>query len=185
MSSHKSMVAQRQNPLRKSYRTDPQAAWITDGAVARVGDARDAFHGELVANNSGGQPWAIGIHRAVGGDHDLPNPGDILCAALAGCLHTTTRMLADRLDVPVLDLAISVTAEVDVRGCLLVDPNVPVGFQRMHVSVQLHVPDGIEPPRLRLLMDMAERCCVVEQTLAGGTEIHTDWEIKQDLAAAQ
>jgi uncharacterized OsmC-like protein len=174
-----SLVAQRQNPLMKRYRVDPGAAKIRDGAHARVGAATDPFHVEVVPENAGGRAWAIGIHHAVGGDHDLPNPGDVLAAALATCLHTTTRILADRVRIPVLDLDVTVAAEVDVRGCLMVDPSVPVGFQRMRVTARLRVPDDVDDDRLRPLTQMAERCCVVMQTLKGGTDVQTEWQVER------
>jgi hypothetical protein len=92
-------------------------------------------------------------------------------------------MLADRLGVEVLDLQITASAEVDVRGCLLVDPSVPAGFQRMSCELRLRVPESVRPEQLRLLMETAERCCVVLQTLNRGTEVRTDWQIDQDLDA--
>lgn len=181
MSKRTSHVAERQDPLRARYRTDAAAAWIRDGAETRIGQTRDAFHGEVVPNDADGRPWPFGIHRAVGGDHGLPNPGDLLSAALAACLHSTTCMLADRLQIPVVDLRVTVSEEVDVRGCLLVDPSVCTAFQHMHCEIHLRVPEGIQPAQLRLLMETAERCCVVMQTLKGGTDLRTHWEIEQDV----
>lgn len=75
--------------------------------------------------------WSFGIHRAVGGYHDAPNPGDILCAALASCLDSTIRIIADRLGITLTSLEVDVTAEVDVRGTLVVNRDIPVGFQAM------------------------------------------------------
>jgi hypothetical protein len=55
----------------------------------------------------------------------------------------------------------------------LVDPSVSVGFQRMRVRARLRVPDGVDDNRVRPLTQMAERCCVVMQTLRGGTDVQT------------
>jgi uncharacterized OsmC-like protein len=159
------------------YRAEPAAARIEDGAETRLGEASDAFHGEVLPDNSHGHPLPFGIHRAVGGDHDLPNPGDLLSAALATCLHSTTRMVADRLHVEILDLSVHVTSDVDVRGCLLVDPSVPVGFQHMRAAIRVLVSDRADADRVRLLPMVAERCCVVFQTLKGGTDVACDWTI--------
>ena len=118
----------------------------------------------------------FGIHRAVGGDHDLPNPGDLLCAALAACLDATIRMIADHFRVPLASLQVKVAAECDVRGCLMVDPAVPVGFQRLHCSVRL-VPEGdVDRDDLHGLLAAAEKCCVVMQTLRGGVTVLTELE---------
>ncbi len=60
----------------------------------------------------------VGVHRAVGGPHDMPTPGDLLCAALASCQDSAVRMVANRLGVEILALEVRVTAQVDVRGAL-------------------------------------------------------------------
>jgi uncharacterized OsmC-like protein len=77
----------------------------------------------------------LGIHHAVGGYHDAPNPGDLLCAALASCLDSTLRIIAARLGVRLVALEVDVTADVDVRGTLMLDRAVPVGL-RAGVPVQ-------------------------------------------------
>ena len=64
----------------------------------------------------------VGVHRAVGGMHDLPVPGDILCAALVACVDTTIRILSNHLGIPLSSLEVDVQADCDVRGTLLVDP---------------------------------------------------------------
>lgn len=180
MANENRSVPRRQKPLQKRYRSEPEAAWIEDGAHARIGGVEDAFHVEVVPHNAEGRRWDIGIHRAVGGDHDLPNPGDVLSAALAACLHTTTRMLAEHMKIPLLDLDIDVGAEVDVRGCLLVDSAVPVGFQRMRCSVRLRVPADVTDDRVQMLMQMAEHCCVVSRTLQSGTDVQTSLHVERD-----
>ena len=114
---------------------------------------------------------AFGIHRAVGGDHDLPNPGDLLCAALAGCLDSTIRMIADRHQLPLTALTVQTVGEVDVRGTLMVDRSVPVGFQAIRCRVVAAVPEGIDPDGVRRVLAAAERSCVVLQTLRAGVKV--------------
>lgn len=41
----------------------------------------------------------VGVHRAVGGLHDAPTPGDLLCAALAACQDSTFRMIANIMNM--------------------------------------------------------------------------------------
>ena len=145
MTDHvKGIVKQRQDPLRKQYRTAPDEARITDSAKTVMNGAEDPFHAAVVAGQEHDALWQVGIHRAVGGYHDLPNPGDILCAALASCFHSTLRMIADRLEIPIASLEVNTQADVDVRGTLLVDRSVPVGFQKIRCSV--HVDPGANVP---------------------------------------
>src|SRR5215471_1390406 len=126
-----SLVQRRQNPLRERYCSAPAEAWISDGAQTISACGGDAFHGVVVPDNGGDAPVQFGIHRAIGGFHDYPNPGDLLSAALAACFDSTLRMIADHLGIRLKSLDVEVTADCDVRGCLQVDSAVPVGFQHM------------------------------------------------------
>src|SRR5690606_21626049 len=110
MTEHgKTSVRERQDPLRERYRTAPDEAAITDRARTVGGVGTDPFHGFVVpGSEDSGVEWPFGIHRAVGGYHDAPNPGDVLCAALAVCLDSTIRMIADRLGVTLTSLAVDV-----------------------------------------------------------------------------
>ena len=167
------LVQQRQHPLRDRYRRVPTEAWIRDGAQTINACGGDPFHGAVIPANSDGAPLRFGIHRAVGGDHDYPNPGDLLSAALAACFDSTLRMLADHLGVRLQSLEVKVEAECDVRGCLLVDRSVPVGFQKMRCSVRLQPEGQVDAEQLQELIGAAEGCCVVLQTLRNGVTVST------------
>lgn len=167
-------VRERQDPLRERYRAAPEKAAITDRARTTGGTDTDPFHGFAVPGSEDfGVEWAFGIHRAVGGYHDAPNPGDLLCAALAACLDSTVRMIAGRLGVTFNSLEVDVTAEVDVRGTLHVDRGVPVGFQSMQCHVDLRAAEGTDPGLVQKLLDAAEQSCVVLQTLRSGVPVET------------
>lgn len=174
------LVPTRQKPLQQRYRKDPDAAWVRDEARAVVGGGADPFHGEIEPANNAGKRWCFGIHRAVGGDHDAPNPGDLLAASLAACLHSTTRMIAQWLDIELADIEVSVGAECDVRGSLMVDPSVRVGFQRMDCNVWLQLSTQTDENRLKALMKHAEACCVVMQTIRAGVDVKTLWHVEQE-----
>jgi uncharacterized OsmC-like protein len=177
------IVTQRQEPLRKRYRERPERAQIADHArTASIG--LDPFHGVVVAGDSQ-VSLEFGIHRAVGGDHDLQNPGDMLCAALAACLDSTLRMIATRMGVALKTLAVEVRAFADVRGCLMVDREVPVGFQRIDVDVLIQTEDGTDPKQIGQLTSTAERCCVVLQTLRSDVPVNTRFGGQAAIAAAE
>lgn len=167
------MMRERQRPLMRRYRDQPDAAWISDGARTVDGhlDRNDPVHGELVIGTSQPLTAPLSIHSAVGGDHDGPNPGDYLAAALAGCFDSTTRIIADRMGIVLEELAVAVRAEVDVRGTLCVSPDVPVGFQRLTLEVKARAAEGTAPQAMQMLFTAAEHCCIVLQTLRGGVEV--------------
>ena len=166
------LVKTRQDPLCVRYRVSPGEAWITDHATASSASS-DPFHGVVVAGDGQAAPLGFGIHRAVGGDHDLPNPGDLLCAALAACLDSTLRMVAERMDLRLETLEVSVKAFADVRGCLMVDRGVAAGFQRIAVDVSVKAADGVDPAKVKALVAAAERSCVVLQTLRSNPPVET------------
>ncbi|MDZ7842630.1 MAG: OsmC family protein [Gammaproteobacteria bacterium] len=165
------LVKQRQEPLRSRYRETPDQAQISDHARAsNLGS--DPFHGSVVAGDSR-LSLDFGIHRAVGGDHDLPNPGDVLCGALAACLDATLRMIAANMGLTLKTLEVEVRAFADVRGCLMVDPRVPAGFQRIDVDARVEAEDSTDPTQISKLTSAAEQCCVVLQTLRSDLPVET------------
>jgi uncharacterized OsmC-like protein len=152
----------------------PEDARIRDGAHTLSACSGDPFHGAVVPDHGSGEPLPFGIHRAVGGDHDRPNPGDLLSAALAACLDSTLRMMAEHLGIQLESLEVNVGAECDVRGCLLVERGVPVGFQRMHCGVRLRACGDVDEEKLQMLVAAAEGSCVVLQTLRHGVAVQTE-----------
>ena len=182
--THEESLTKRQEALHRHYADVPEDAWITDHARVTAGQSADPVHGEVEPANNDGVRYRYGIHRAVGGDHDAPNPGDLLAAALAACLHSTLRMVADRLEIMIVDSEVAATAHADVRGALMVDTSVPVGFQRLHCDVRLTVPASVDKRKLRVLMAGAEQCCVVFQALKAGTRVTTGWRIDESTGAS-
>jgi len=168
-------VRSRQTPLRKRYKKEPDAAMVTDRAKTTGENPIDPFHGGVAPGSEDhGQVWDFGVHRGVGGPHDAPVPGDILCAALATCLGSTIRMVANHLRITLEALEVEVTDDVDLRGALLVDPEIPVGFQKMRCSVRIKPAAGTQPRILKTLLEAAEHSCVVMQTLRSGVSVETN-----------
>jgi len=173
-----SVVKKRQDPLIATYHTKPAVARITDHARTVGGPDTDPFHGNVVlGDDDTGVNIPFGLHTAVGGYSDKPNPGDILCGAVAACLDSTIRIIADRLGVAVSVLEVTVAAELDVRGTLMVDRNAQVGFGKINVSVDAAPSDDVNIPVMKKLIRTAERSCVVIQTLKRGAEVETKVDI--------
>lgn len=161
----KTLVQDAQAPLRSQYKETPALAMVTDHARTCGTDPADPFHSRVEPMDGCGVSVPVGVHRAVGGLHDAPTPGDMLCAALAACQDSAVRMVANRLGVEIIDLEVRVTAKVDVRGALGMEADVPVGFQSMTCDIDLKVKVGTPPKLLDSLRVAAQRCCVVQQTL--------------------
>ena len=178
----KSISKERQDGLYPLYQQSPELAMITDQAISRGGVEKGPFHGNVQAGDPEKDPIIpFGIHKAVGGYSDIPNPGDFLCAALASCLDSTIRIIADRLNVTLTFLEVEVKGEVDVRGTLLISRETPIGFQKLNCKVNIEAAAGTAPELLNNLLVFAEHSCVNMQTLRNGVEIETQLTNKSQL----
>ena len=173
----KSIIKERQQPLIDSYIANPMSAWVTDMAIIEGKDLNDPLHTSVSINDELRVDFPIGVHRAVGGNHDFPNSGDMLCAALASCFDTALRMIADRLQISLIKTRIIATANVDVRGTLMVDKDVPVGFQSMGLEIEITVLNSIPTELADKLIKATERSCIVLQTLLRGTPVNVNSRI--------
>jgi uncharacterized OsmC-like protein len=176
---HTSIIAERQAPLRGLYGQDPARALTRKTARTSSADipVTDPFHGEVEVGDGYGSLFRFGLDKHIGGLHDAPNPGDLLCAALAACADGAIRMLADRLGVGLTALEVKVTGDLDVRGCLLLDPGVRVGFEKLSCAVKLAAAAGTDRRRLDALTTAAERVCINLDTLRRGVEVTTVAEL--------
>jgi uncharacterized OsmC-like protein len=175
--SYNANVLMRQAELHALYRQRPEAARIVKRARSGPADGRDPFHGTVVPDAHYGVAWDYGIDRAVGGLHDAPNPGELLCGALAACADGTVRMIAGRLGIELEELEVEVSGELDVRGTLTVDRAVPVGFQRLATAARVRAAPGTSLQVLELLAAATEQLCIVLDTLRRGVTVDVAFEI--------
>ncbi len=172
----RSQVAARQAPLRRSYEQDAAQALVVDRAHTVGRDLEDPVRTAVVPGEeyrAEDVTIAVGNHRGVGGLHDAPNSGELLCAALAACQDSTIRMVADLLGVRLTALAVEVEGDVDLRGTLAVDGSVHVGFQSMCCQTRIEVAHGTDPRTVEMLLTAAERSCVILDTLRHGVDVTT------------
>jgi len=162
-----------QSPLRTQYKETPSLAMVTDHARTGATEPTDPFHARVEPMDGCGVSVPIGVHRALGGPHDAPTPGDLLCAALAACQDSSVRMVANLLGIELIALEVRVKATVDVRGTLVMNKDVPVGFQSMTCDVDFKAKEGTPPELLDKLRVAAEMCCVVLQTLRHPPTVQT------------
>jgi hypothetical protein len=86
-------------------------------------------------------------------------------------------MVANILGVELEFLAVEVSGDVDVRGAMAVDKDVPVGFQSMRCDVRLRAKEGTNQKLLEKLRVAAEHCSVVQQTLRSGVAVQTTFDM--------
>jgi uncharacterized OsmC-like protein len=102
-------------------------------------------------------------HPKAGGSGLDLCAGDMLLEALVACAGVSLKAAATMLDVPLASATVHAEGDVDLRGALGVNPDVPVGFEaiRLRFDVETDAP----PPKLQQLLELVERYCVVFQTL--------------------
>src|SRR6266545_5342055 len=175
-------AAETYESLRLLYAQSPELARISKRVSTVSSSGRDPFHGTVVPENIAvpdapyGVSWRYGIDRAIGGLHDAPNPGEMLCGALAACADSSVRLIARQLGIALDDVGVEVTGELDVRGTLALDRSVRVGFQKLTTKVSLRAATATPAARIARLMAAVEALCVVLDTMRRGVPVEMTFE---------
>lgn len=157
----------RQAPLRERYQATPQAAFISDHATTRCDriETGDPLYAEVEFGDPQSTRLPLSLHKGVGGQSDLPVPGELLSAAIAGCLDSTIRVIANMFGLQLELLEVHVEAKADLRGTLRMDASVPTAFQEIDIAVNIVPKTETPQEHLDAIVAAAEQSCVVLQTL--------------------
>ncbi len=147
-----------QAPLKQRYREEPEAGLLTLAATGTLGE------GVSCSVQTGRAVAQAGLHPASGGDGSLLCSGDMLLEALVACAGVTLRAVATSLGIAVASGRVRAEGDLDFRGTLGVDREVPVGFSAIRLSFDLDT--DADGEQLSTLLRLTERYCVVYQTLA-------------------
>jgi uncharacterized OsmC-like protein len=156
-----------QRPLKDRYGDDPETARITLEAEGTLDE-------DIACSVQTGRALVkAGLHPGTGGDGTLACSGDMLLQALVACAGVTTRSVATSMG---LEVSGSVHAEGDLdwRGTLAVDKQVPVGFKELRLRFELE--SDATDEELETLQRLTERYCVVFQTLAASPSLSVSME---------
>jgi uncharacterized OsmC-like protein len=167
-------LRERQAPLKAQYEADPESAKLvmTVRSATSGDDPTRCRVASAGVSGDNGLAWEAGAHPMAGGEGDLACSGDLLLASLAACQEITLRMVAAAMGIELRNVEVDVEGDLDFRGTMGIDPETPVGFQRIRTSVRFDA--EATPDRLQRLAARAERYCVVGATLREGTALTTD-----------
>ena len=175
-----STLRERQAPLKAQYESDPESARLV--LTVRSATSGDEPTRCTIATDGAvsghAKTWDAGAHPMAGGEGDLACSGDLLLASLAACQEITLRMVAAAMNIPLRNVEVSVEGDLDFRGTMGVDPDVPVGFQEIRTVIRFDADASSD--RLQRLAQRAERYCVVGATLREGTALSTDIASRSD-----
>ncbi len=151
-----------QQPLKAQYRQAPESATIVLRAEGSLDD------GVSCSVATGRGLMDAGLHPATGGDGGSVCSGDMLLQALVACAGVTLKAVALSRNLEVTG-SVEATGDLDVRGTLGLDRDVPVGFVK--IGLIFHLESSASPEDLDALVATTERYCVVLQTIVGTPEI--------------
>ena len=157
-----------QQPLKDSYKADPEASRITLVAHGSEGDTPIACSVDL-----GRTIYEAQAHPGVGGAGTAACSGDLLLGALAACAQLTCQMVATAMEIPVHSVHVTAEGDLDLRGTLGISREASVGFEAIRLRFDIDAPDTTEED-LRSLREKSERYCVVLQTLLSPPRIETE-----------
>jgi uncharacterized OsmC-like protein len=161
-----------QRPLKQMYRDDPASALVPLRAEGRLdGD------GVTCTVRTWAGDTRAGLHPATGGDGGDACSGDMLLEALAACAGVTLRSVATALGVTLVDARVLVEGGFDARGTLGVDRDVPVGLT--DVTVTFSFGTDADEEKIGRLVELAERYCVVAQTLRNRPSVTIRHEVNR------
>jgi uncharacterized OsmC-like protein len=81
------------------------------------------------------------------------------------------------LRIELIETKIYATAQIDVRGTLMIDKSVPVEFQSMHIDA-LIIAKNTNKKLLNTLVNGAKKSCIVYQTIKKGIPITLNTNLK-------
>jgi pyruvate dehydrogenase E2 component (dihydrolipoamide acetyltransferase) len=143
-------------------------AMAFDSADVEAKDRRSARathrEGMQAAIQSGGFTWTADEPPELGGDDTAPSPVEQFLGSLASCLTLMISTVADRRDVPIDDIEVSVDATPDEGR-----------IERLDVVVTL-VSDA-DSQQLERVVGTAERACYVNDLIKEDIERTVDVEI--------
>lgn len=152
-----------QAPLKEKYKTHPDDAVWNLHAEATLGSEISC-----TLQTDAGKINA-GLHPATGGDGSFACSGDMLLEALVACAGVTLKSVATAMDITINSGKVKAEGELDFKGTLGVDREVPVGFKKITMKVELD--SDADEDKLKKLVELTERYCVVFQTLQNSPEM--------------
>ncbi len=159
-----------QKPLKDQYRSDPKSSAITLRASGSRAGAPVACSVDI-----GRAVYEAEAHRGVGGPGTAACSGDLLLGSLAACAQITCQMVAAAMGIATRRIGVSVEGDLDLRGTLGLDREVPVGFASIRVRFAVDAPDATAD-QLRALHEKTEQYCVVMQTLTQPPRLDVAWD---------
>ncbi|MCA9036860.1 MAG: OsmC family protein [Planctomycetaceae bacterium] len=156
-----------QAPLKALYQEQPEKAVALLHATGDVDVA--SITCRLTPPPSCDGMTVAGLHPMTGGDGTTACSGDMLLQSLVSCAGVTLAAVSTAMELPLRSAHIEAVGRMDFRGTLGVSREAPVGLFEIELLFQLTGDLSVE--QADKLIQLAERYCVVLQTLKNAAKI--------------
>ena len=116
---------------------------------------------------------------AFGGGDAAMSPADVVLVALGTCQEIMYAALASAMDIQLDECKVDVTADLNLKGLMGMDPDVPPGLLAMDYQVHMKSPASAE--KLKELVDVVERQCPLLDTITRGFKVTGKVNINDQL----
>lgn len=106
---------------------------------------------------------------AFGGGDSAVSPADVVLVALGTCQEIMYVALASTMDIPLEEVKVGVTGDLDLRGLTGLDSNIPPGLLGMTYDVKIKSSAPIAD--LKRLADVVENQCPILDTITRGVRV--------------
>ena len=168
------------NPSLGGFEFRARNQWISGGE--NRSSIKD-FYGAGREDKSRSKPFTFtnGEPPILLGNNEGANPVEFLLHALAGCVTTTTVLHATARGIKIRKLTTELIGNLDVRGLLALDDSVPVGYESIHIKIDIEA--DCSDAELDELLSFAQAHSPVCTTVCRPVPVTIERE-KQNQAAA-
>lgn len=155
----------RDNPDEAQARYGVHLEWLT-GTRSRVRTLPMQLGGHRLSRDFS---WIIDEPRPLLGCDQGPNPQEFMLSAVGSCMMVAYSVGASVMGIQLEQLEIQVHGELDLRGFLGVDDEVPVGFREIRYEVTLSGDGTLE--QFHYLHEQVAKRSPNRMTVAGGVPV--------------
>jgi uncharacterized OsmC-like protein len=139
------------------------SATVKDGFVCEVKDGK----------------WklATDLTNSDGGDESAPDPGTLVRAGLAACLASSFVIWSARLDIPLEDVQITLETDYDIRGRMMMDSDLPVGWHEVRYTARIR--SSAPEEQLSELFRLVERYSPIADDIVRAVPMHGELIIER------
>ncbi len=117
-----------------------------------------------------GSPFFSKTHKSAVTYSKVDDSINILCKGLADCYDSTIRIIAERLQIPIINLRV----KIEALAALTICKNLPIGVQKMICTIEIQAASTVKHKQIKRLLDFAKSSCTNYQALVNSVELQTE-----------